>query len=100
MGILIKADFQSKLTSKLSKYRSKDKNPEYQKEISYELFSKFPQFKAHVAAYIERNYCGVVINDEEHSNPDTLIDLISFDELRMLNKWIADRNKPKTLRHK
>jgi len=42
----------------------------------------------------------VVINDEEHSNPETLIDLINFDELRMLNKWIADRNKPKTLRHK
>jgi len=68
MGILIKGDFRTKLTSKLSKYRSKDKTPEYQKEIFSELFSKFPQFKAHVAAYIERNYCGVVINDEDHSN--------------------------------
>ena len=57
MGILIKGDFRSKLTSKLSKYRPKDKNPEYQKEIFSELFSKFPQFKAHVAAYVERNYC-------------------------------------------
>ena len=97
MGILIKADFQTKLTSKLSKYRPKDKNPEYQKEIFSELFSKFPQFKAHVAAYVERNYCGVVINDEDHSNPDTLIDMLGFDELRMLNRWIADRNKPKIL---
>ena len=100
MGILIKADFQSKLTSKLSKYRSKDKNPEYQKEISYELFSKFPQFKAHVAAYIERNYCGVVINDEEHSNPDTLIDLMSLDELLMPNRWIVDRKRPRILKQK
>jgi hypothetical protein len=49
---------------------------------------------------IERNYCGVVINDEDHSNPSTLIDLISFDELLMLNRWIADRSKPKILRHK
>jgi hypothetical protein len=100
MGILIKADFQSKLTSKLSKYRSKDKNPEYQKEISYELFSKFPQFKAHVAAYIERNYCGVVINDEEHSNPDTLIDLMSLDELLMPNRWIVGRRRPRILKQK
>ena len=92
--------FSNQATSKLSKYRSKDKTPEYQKEIFSELFSKFPQFKAHVAAYVERNYCGVVINDEDHSNTDTLIDLISFDELRMLNKWIADRNKPKTLQRK
>jgi len=100
MGILIKGDFRTKLTPKLSKYRSKDKAPEYQKEIFSELFSKFPQFKAHVAAYVERNYCGVVINDEDHSNPDTLIDLINFDELQMLNRWIADRSKPKILRRK
>ena len=98
MGILIKGDFRTKLTPKLSKYRSKDKAPEYQKEIFSELFSKFPQFKAHVAAYVERNYCGVVINDEDHSNPDTLIDMLSFDELRMLNRWIADRSRPRFLR--
>ena len=100
MGILIKADFQTKLSSKLSKYRPKDKNPEYQKEIFSELFSNFPQFKAHVAAYVERNYCGVVINDEDHSNPDTLIDMISFDELLMLNRWIVDRKRPKILKQK
>ena len=100
MGIVIKANFRTKLTPKLSKYRSKDKTPEYQKEIFSELFSKFPQFKAHVAAYVERNYCGVVINDEDHSNPDTLINLISFDELLMLNRWIVDRKKQRILKQK
>ena len=100
MGTLIKADFRTKLPLKLSQYRLKDKTPEYQNEIFSELFSKFPQFKAHVAAYVERNYCGVVINDEDHGNPDTLIDLINFDELKMLNRWIADRSKPKILRRK
>jgi hypothetical protein len=98
MGTLIKADFRTKLSLKLSQYRFKDKTPEYQKEIFSELFSKFPQFKAHVAAYVERNYCGVVINDEDHSNPDTLVDLLSLDEMRMLNRWIADRSKPRFLR--
>ena len=98
MGTLIKADFRTKLTLKLSQYRSKDKTPEYQKEIFSELFSKFPQFKAHVAAYVERNYCGVVINDEDHSNPVTLIELLSSDELRMLNSWIADRSRPRFTR--
>ena len=97
MGILIKANFKSKLTSKLSKYRFKDKNPEYQKEIFSELFTEFPQFKAHVAAYVERNYCGIVINDEEHSNPSTLTNMLSFDEIMMLNKWIVDRNGPRVV---
>jgi hypothetical protein len=100
MGIVIKANFRNKLAPKLSKYRPKDKTPEYQKEIFSELFSKFPQFKAHVAAHVERNYCGVVINDEDHSNPETLIDLISFDELLMLNRWIVDRKKPRVLKKK
>ena len=98
MGTLIKADFRTKLTLKLSQYSFKDKTPEYQKEIFSELFSKFPQFKAHVAAYVERNYCGVVINDEDHSNPVTLIELLSLDELRMLNRWIADRSRPRFTR--
>ena len=91
MGILIKADFQTKLTSKLSKYRPKDKSPEYHREIFFELFSKFPQFKAHVAAYVERNYCGVVINDEDHSSSDALFDMLRSNEIQMLNKWIVDR---------
>ena len=97
MGILIKANFKSKLTSKLSKYRFKDKNPEYQKEIFSELFTEFPQFKAHVAAYVERNYCGMVINDEDHSNPSTLMNMLNFDEILMLNKWIVDRNGPRVV---
>ena len=97
MGILIKANFKSKLTSKLSKYRFKDKNPEYQKEIFSELFNEFPQFKAHVAAYVERNYCGMVINDEDHSNPSTVINMLIFDEILMLNKWIVDRNGPRVV---
>ena len=91
MGVLIKADFQNKLTSKLSKYRPRDKTPEYQKEIFSELFSRFPQFKAHVAAYVERNYCGVMINDEDHGNSDILFDMLTFDEIHMLNKWIVNR---------
>ncbi len=91
MGVLIKADFQNKLTPKLSKYRPQDKTPEYQKEIFSELFSKFPQFKAHVAAYVERNYCGVMINDEDHGSPDTLFDMLTFDEIHMLNNWIINR---------
>ena len=91
MGILIKANFRNKLASKLSKYSPKNKNVEYQKEIFSELFSKFPQFKAHAAAYIERNYCGVMINDEDHSSPDVLFDMLSFEEIHMLNKWIVGR---------
>ena len=98
MGTLIKADFRTKLPLKLSQYRLKDKTPEYQNEIFSELFSKFPQFKAHVAAYVERNYCGVVINDEDHSNPVTLIELLSPDEPRMLNSWITNRSRPRFTR--
>ena len=91
MGVLIKADFQNKLTSKLAKYRPQDKTQGYQKEVFSELFSKFPQFKAHVAAYVERNYCGVVINDEDHSSSDALFDMLTFEEIHMLNKWIVNR---------
>ena len=97
MGILIKVNFKSKLTSKFSRYRFKDKNPEYQNEIFSELFTEFPQFKAHVAAYVERNYCGMVINDEDHSNPSTLINMLNFDEILMFNKWIVDRNGPRVV---
>ena len=100
MGVLIRAQFRNKLSPKLSKYKPQDTSPEYQKEIFSELFLKFPQFKAHVAAYVERNYCGVVINDEDHSNPDTLTDMVSFDELLMLNKWIVDRKRPRVLKQK
>ena len=100
MGILIKANFRNKLASKLFKYSPKNKNVEYQKEIFSELFSKFPQFKAHVAAFVERNYCGVVINDEDHDNPNTLFDMLSFDEILMLNRWIVNRNDLRILQQK
>ncbi len=99
MGVLIKANFKTKLTPCLSKYRHENKDPEYQKEIFSELFSKFPQFKAHVAAYTERNYC-VVINDEDHSRPESLFDILSFDEIHMLNKWIVDHRGSAILQRK
>jgi len=38
MGILIKADFRTKLTSKLSKYRSKDKTLSIRKKFSLNYF--------------------------------------------------------------
>ena len=100
MGVLIKVDFKNKLTPKLSKYRPQNKTPEYQKEIFSELFSKFPQFKAHVAAYVERNYCGVMINDEDHGNPDALFDMLTFEEIHMLNKWIVNRRISATLQRR
>ena len=37
-----------------------------------DLFFKFPQFKAHIAIYIERNYCGVVTKDRGHRSFDML----------------------------
>ena len=100
MGVLIKADFKNKLTPKLSKYRPQNKTPEYQKEIFSELFSKFPQFNAHVAAYVERNYCGVMINDEDHGNPDALFNMLTFEEIHMLNKWIVNRRISATLQRR
>ena len=100
MGALVKVDFKNKLASKLFKYRPQEKSPEYQKEIFSLLFSRFPQFKAHVAAFVERNYCGVVINDEDHNNPSTLFDMLSLDEIMMLNRWIVDRNDLRILQQK
>jgi len=97
VGVLIRGNFKNKLTSKLSKYRPHDKTPEYQKEVFSELFSKYPQFKAHVATYVERNYCGVAINDEDHGSSDALFDMLTFDEIHMLNKWIVNRRGSVTL---
>ena len=98
MGIVIKANFQTKLAPKLARYKPKDKTPAYQKEIFTELFLKFPQFKAHVSGYVERNYCGVMINDEDHGNPDALSDMLTFEEIHMLNKWIVNRRGSAILR--
>jgi len=99
VGELISANFKTKLIPRLSKYKPENKNPGYQKEIFSELFSRFPQFKAHVAAYTERNYC-VVINDEDHSSPEPLFDTLSFDEIHMLNKWIIDHRGSAILQRK
>mgnify|MGYP001190873016 CR=1 FL=1 len=97
MGAIIKGNFQNKLTSNLSKYRPLDNAPGYQKEIFFELFIRYPQFKAHVAAHVERNYCGVMINDEDHGSPDVLFDMLTPEEINMLNKWIVNRRGPITL---
>ena len=99
MGLLIKADFKRKLDIKLYRYDSKNRKPEYHAEIFCEMFSQFPQFKAHVAAYIERNYC-FVVNDEDHSNPKSLLTTLSNEEVRKLNEWVLLRNKPGTVTRK
>ena len=91
MGLVLKADFKTKLNQKLSKFDPKNSNPEYHAEIFSELFLNFPQYKAHVAAYIERNYC-FVVNDEDHAYPQSLLDTLKPDEVRMLNQWIVNRN--------
>ena len=91
MGVLIKANFKNKLNPKLYKFNLKNTRPKYHAEIFSEMFSSLPQFKAHVAAYLERNYC-VVVNDDEHSDPGTLLDILKPDEVRTLNEWIINRN--------
>ena len=93
MGLLIKADFKKKLNMKLYRFDPKISKPEYHAEIFCEMFSQFPQFKAHVAAYIERNYC-FVVNDEDHADPNTLLNTLQAEEVRRLNEWILIRNQP------
>ena len=93
MGLLIKADFKKKLNMKLYRFDPKISKPEYHAEIFCEMFSQFPQFKAHVAAYIERNYC-FVVNDEDHADPNTLLNTLQPEEVRRLNEWILIRNQP------
>ncbi len=90
MGELIKADFKTKLNSRLRRFNPKDPRPEYHTEIFSELFSRFPQFKAHVAAYVERNHC-IMVNDEDHPNPEALLNFLKSEEIRMLNEWIIPR---------
>ena len=63
MGLLINADLKKKLDIKLYRYDTKKKDPDYHAEIFSEMFAQFPQFKEHVAGYIERYYC-FVVNDE------------------------------------
>ena len=93
MGLLINADFKKKLDIKLYRFDPKKKDPKYHEEIFSEMFMQFPQFKAHVAAYIERNYC-FVVNDEDHADPHTLFSTLKPEEVRRLNEWILNRNQP------
>ena len=90
MGHLIKAEFGTKLTPKLLKYDSSNDSQEYQADIFTELFPNFPQFKAHVAAYVERHYC-TVINDEDHPTPAHVLKFLDEKEVHMLNEWILSR---------
>ncbi len=93
MGVLLKADFKTKLNSRLAKFDPKKRDPEYHASVFAELFD-FPQFKAHVAAYVERNYC-VVVNDEDHPDARAVMDFLKPEEIRTLNEWILKRhNKP------
>ena len=96
MGLLIKADFKKKLDIKFYRYDPKKSKQEYHDDIFCEMFLQFPQFKAHVAAYIERNYC-FVVNDEDHSNPKSLLETLKPFEVRKLNEWVLLRNKPGSL---
>ena len=93
MGLLINADFKKKLDIKLYRYDPKKKDSKYHEEIFSEMFTEFPQFKAHVAAYIERNYC-LVVNDEDHADPRSLLPTLKSEEVRRLNEWILIRNQP------
>ena len=93
MGLLINADFNKKLDIRLYRYDPKKKDPEYHAEIFSKMFVQFPQFKEHVAAYIERNYC-FVVNDEDHADPKTLLNTLQSEEVLRLNEWILIRNQP------
>ena len=97
MGMLLKADFKTKLNSKLAKFDPKNPSQEYHRDIFTELFG-FPQFKAHVAAYVERNYC-TVVNDEDHPDAAAVMAFLQHEEIRMLNEWIQNRyNKPSVVK--
>ncbi|OGW20693.1 MAG: hypothetical protein A3K09_02370 [Nitrospinae bacterium RIFCSPLOWO2_12_FULL_47_7] len=94
MGLLLKTDFKTKIAPKLHHFDPKNIKANYQNEIFTELFTGFPQFKAQVAIYVERNYC-ITINDEEHANPKTLLNILKPEEVLMLNKWILrKKNRP------
>jgi hypothetical protein len=97
MGDVLKADFKTKLNSKLSRFDPKNNHPDYHADIFSDLF-EFPQFKAHVAAYVERHYC-VVVNDEDHPDPESLLEILKPYEVKMLNEWIVNRhNKPSVVK--
>ena len=93
MGLLINADFKKKLDIELYRYDPKKKDPRYRAAIFSGMFIHFPQIKEHVAAYIERNYC-FVVNDEDHADPNTLLETLRPEEVIRLNEWILIRNQP------
>ncbi len=90
MGVVLKADFKRKIDSRLSSYDPNKKNWEYQSGIFVDMFNLFPQFKDHVAAYVERNYC-CVVNDEDHGDPRSLFTFLKEEEVWKLNHWILNR---------
>lgn len=95
MGNVVKADFKVKLNAKLKNFDPQDHRKEYQEDIFKELYNGFPQFKAHVAAYIERHYC-MVVNDEDHADPKSLLTILNEKEVRLQNEWIVFRKRPQT----
>jgi hypothetical protein len=90
MGELIKAAFGTKVTPKLRHYDPTNTRRQYQAEIFCELYPNFPQYKQHVAAFVERNYC-TMINDEDHPTPQDVLQFLKPDEVIRLNEWILTR---------
>ena len=91
MGELIKAEFGSKVTPKLRKFDPNNRDEAYQADIFSELYPNFPQYQQHVAAFVERNYC-TMINDEDHPTPQDVLQFLKPDEVRRLNEWILTRS--------
>ena len=90
MGELIKAAFGTKVTPKLRHYDPNNTDRDYQAEIFCELYPNFPQYKQHVAAFVERNYC-TMINDEDHPTPQDVLQFLKPHEVIRLNEWILTR---------
>ncbi len=95
VGVVIKAEFGLKLSPKLQKFNPENPSKEYHADIFCELYPNFPQFKAHVAAFVERNYC-TMINDEDHPTPHHVLSYLKPHEISWLNNWIVTRGKPQT----
>ncbi|MBI4388986.1 MAG: hypothetical protein HY580_02295 [Nitrospinae bacterium] len=92
MGVLLKADFKVKIPPKVNRFDPQNPSAGYHAGIFAELYSAFPQFKAHVAMYVERNYC-TAVNDEDHADPKSLLSFLKPEEVRRLNEWIVNKGK-------
>ena len=99
MGDFIQIDFRNKLKLKLKQFDPNNTLKEYQDDIFKELYSGFPQFQAHVAAYVERNYC-TVLNDEDHHEPQAVLNILTHEEVCLQNQWIINRNKTNYHQHR